>query len=45
MTTTTALIILSSAVLLLGVGLIATLKRLGELEVDVFMISENLKKK
>lgn len=43
MTTTTALFILGFAVLALGAGLLATLKRIADLEVDVFMLSENLK--
>lgn len=45
MTTTTALVILGFAVLALSAGLLGTLKRLSDLEVDVFMLTENLKKK
>lgn len=41
--TTATLIIMGSSIVILGVALIATLKRIGELEVDVFMLNENLK--
>lgn len=43
MTTTTALVLLGFGIIALAAGLFATLKRLSDLEVDVFMLTENLK--
>lgn len=40
---TAILIIMGSSIVILGAALLGTLKRLCDLEVDVFMLTQNLK--